>query len=100
MKGFRFETFDVTPENREAYNVCRAVAKQQYAGPYPVVLLGGEGVGKTHLLWSIVKEVRSSQVKTGLALVMAAPDRAALLLDLDGLAGRRHDTLQKLLRSR
>jgi len=71
MKGFRFETFNTHPGNQAAYDLCRAIAAQQYDGVCPVVLLGADGAGKSHLLWSIVNEVRARALKTGLALVMA-----------------------------
>jgi len=71
MKGFRFETFNIHPGNQAAFDLCRAIAAQQYDGVCPVILLGADGAGKSHLLWSIVNEVRARAVKTGLALVMA-----------------------------
>ena len=71
MKGYSFETFQVQEGNQAAYELCRAVASLKYAGPRPVLLLGPEGSGKGHLLWSIVHEVRASTVKAGLGLVMA-----------------------------
>ena len=71
MKGYSFETFQIQEGNQAAYDVCRAVASLEYAGPRPVLLLGPEGSGKGHLLWSIVHEVRASTVKAGLGLVMA-----------------------------
>ena len=77
MNAFSFEQFDVTEGNRQAFEACRDVAALRYAGPRPVLLLGPEGSGKTHLLWSIVKRVRASAVQSSLALVMARefPDR-------------------------
>jgi chromosome segregation ATPase len=71
MKGYSFETFQVQEGNQAAYELCRAVASLEYTGPRPVLLLGPEGSGKGHLLWSIVHEVRASTVKAGLGLVMA-----------------------------
>lgn len=71
MKGFRFETFNTHPGNQAAFDVCRAIAAQQYDGVCPVILLGADGAGKSHLLWAIVNEVRARAVKTGLALIMA-----------------------------
>lgn len=77
MNAFSFEQFDVTDANRTAFELCRDVAALRYAGPRPVLLLGPEGSGKTHLLWAIVKRVRASAVQTSLALVMARefPDK-------------------------
>jgi hypothetical protein len=71
MKGFSFETFNVSEGNRAAHELCRQVAALQLTDPTPVVLLGPEQTGKSHLLWAIVKQIRSAAVKTGLALIMA-----------------------------
>jgi predicted nucleic acid-binding Zn-ribbon protein len=77
MKGFSFESFDVTLPCRPAFEACRHIAEGEYAGARPIVLLGVEGAGKSHLLWSIVKAVRASSRPVGLALIMARefPDR-------------------------
>lgn len=77
MNAFSFEQFDVTDANRTAFELCRDIAALRYSGPRPVLLLGPEGSGKTHLLWAIVKRVRASAVQTSLALVMARefPDK-------------------------
>lgn len=77
MNAFSFEQFDVTDANRTAFEFCRDIAALRYTGPRPVLLLGPEGSGKTHLLWAIVKRVRASAVQTSLALVMARefPDK-------------------------
>lgn len=71
MKDFRFDTFQINLANRAALEVCRDIAALEYAGPRPVVLLGAQGAGKSHLLWAIVNQVRASKVQTGLALVLA-----------------------------
>lgn len=71
MNTFGFEQFEVVDANRAAFDACREVAALRYAGPRPVLLLGPDQSGKTHLLWAIVKRVRASAVQTSLALVMA-----------------------------
>lgn len=77
MKGFSFETFDVSLPCRPAFEACRQIAEGEYTGARPVVLLGIEAAGKSHLLWAIVKAVRASARPVGLALIMARefPDR-------------------------
>lgn len=72
MKGMTFENFRVDHGNRAAYDYCRRAATLQYDGGRTVVLLGPEGAGKSHLLWSIVKHIRASSARAGLALVMAS----------------------------
>lgn len=48
-----FENFDVTDDNREAYEACKRVAE---AGESGVLLMGRHGLGKTHLLVALMKE--------------------------------------------
>lgn len=72
MKGMTFENFRVDSGNRAAYDLCRRAATLTHESALPAVLLGPEGSGKTHLLWSIVKHVRASGGRAGLVLVMAS----------------------------
>ncbi|MFP4500961.1 MAG: DnaA ATPase domain-containing protein [Candidatus Hydrogenedentota bacterium] len=71
MAAFTFDTFEVSDANREAYEACRAVAALRYHGDLPVLLLGAQHSGKSHLLWSIVREVRAAGGQTDLVLVLA-----------------------------
>jgi chromosomal replication initiation ATPase DnaA len=82
MKRYSFGTFEVEDSNRQAYEVCLAVADRKKVSPYPVLVLGGEARGKTHLLYSIVNHVRASSAKTGLAYVTAHdfPDQVRALI--------------------
>ena len=70
MNGHSFESFEVHSANRAAFEACRAVARRDYSGPRPVVLLGDAGTGKSHLLWSIVRETRAAKTRIGLGLVL------------------------------
>ncbi len=83
MKGFSFENFEVQEHNQQAYALCRAVASLQDDVHSPLVLLGPEQAGKSHLLWSVVKQVRAGAVKTGLALITAKqfPDKVKTLVE-------------------
>jgi hypothetical protein len=71
MKRFSFSTFQVDESNREAFDACRAIADLQPVSPMPVLLLGDQGCGKTHLLYSIVNHVRAGSATAGLACVTA-----------------------------
>jgi len=71
MKGMTFETFRVDDGNSEAYDLCRRFAMLEHEPGRLAVLLGPAGAGKSHLLWSIVKHVRASAIRAGLAFVMA-----------------------------
>jgi len=48
-----FDTFNVTPSNRDAFNACKRLATGEIGG---VILCGPVGTGKTHLLISMAKE--------------------------------------------
>lgn len=83
MKRFNFGTFLVDDANRRAFEVCRDISDLTPVSPQPVLLLGDEGCGKTHLLYSIVNRVRAGSSKTGLAYVTAYdfPDQVRALID-------------------
>lgn len=72
MKRFNFGTFVVGDANREAFETCKAIAGLERQQGRPVLLLGDEGCGKTHLLYSIVNRVRAQSGRTGLAYVTAS----------------------------
>ena len=71
MKRFSFNTFLAADGNRAALDICKRIADLQPAGPMPVLLLGEEGCGKTHLLYSIWKRVKASSPRTSLAVITA-----------------------------
>lgn len=48
-----FENFEITDDNREAFDACRRVAE---SGEIGVVIMGKNGLGKTHLLVATMKE--------------------------------------------
>ncbi|MFM1918588.1 MAG: hypothetical protein RLZZ303_222 [Candidatus Hydrogenedentota bacterium] len=83
MRSHRFDTFKVTPENQAAFDRCRRVANLEEGVAAPLVLVGGTGQGKSHLLWSIVNEVREKHPHTALALVTARefPERVKALAE-------------------
>lgn len=82
MKRYSFGTFEVDDTNRQAFETCRSVADLDRVSPMPVILVGGEASGKTHLLYSVVNRVRAGAAKTGLAYVTAHdfPDQVRALI--------------------
>ena len=69
MQRYTFATFLVDEANREAFKLCRDVAGLLWDGAPALALVGERGFGKTHLLYSIVNHVRTSNTKTGIAYV-------------------------------
>ena len=51
--GFTFETFVVGPCNELAYAACQSVAHQPGKQYNPLLIFGGAGLGKTHLMHAI-----------------------------------------------
>ena len=71
MHALSFETFKVHPGNEAAYQACLDAAHLRHGPGCPLILMGPGGVGKTHLLWAIVEEVRQHAVGVALAFVRA-----------------------------
>lgn len=71
MKRYSFATFQVHDSNREAFEACQALAELRAMAPQPVILVGDNGCGKTHLLYAVVRHIRAHSARTGLAFVTA-----------------------------
>jgi chromosomal replication initiator protein len=94
---YRFENFVEGPENHEAYFACRAVAEapgRQQSNP--LILCGGAGLGKSHLLGSIASFV--AEHHTARKVVYRTAD--CLLREFrDGVRRKKHTIdAQKALR--
>jgi predicted nucleic acid-binding Zn-ribbon protein len=79
MKRFSFNTFLEADGNRAALRICKRIAELAPVSPMPVLLLGEEGCGKTHLLYSIWKRVKATSPRTSLAVVTAREFRQEVL---------------------
>jgi len=96
MRGFRFDNFRVLPENEAAVARCMRVAALEEGAAAPLLLLGGPGSGKSHLLWAIVNQVRQSQQPAALVLITPKefPDRVKQLgVDPGPIQRSRHGLL-------
>ena len=69
MHPYRFDTLRTTPENQEAVEICRRLAYGDTNVPTPLLILGGAGSGKTHLLWAVANTAAESQQTLNLVLL-------------------------------
>jgi chromosomal replication initiator protein len=58
---YRFDTFAEGESSRLAYVACKAIAENDESHGNPLVLVGGTGLGKTHLLHSIANTLYSKK---------------------------------------
>jgi len=66
---YRFDTFAAGESSRLAFAACNAVADGCESQGNPLVLIGGTGLGKTHLLHSTANAIHSK--KNGLKIICA-----------------------------
>lgn len=83
MRRYTFGAFIPDDANRAALQLCQDVAGLRPVAPLPLILVGDEGSGKTHLLYSIVNRIKASTDKTGIAYITANdfPLRVQSLVD-------------------
>ena len=58
--AFTFETYVVGPANKLAYAAAKAVAEDPAKKYNPLFIYGDSGLGKTHLLYAIARQVRKN----------------------------------------
>jgi len=83
MKHYTFNNFLADDTNRDAFQIATRIADLEPVFPLPVLLLGDNGCGKTHLLYAIVNRLRASSSKTGLAYITPSdfPEQVRALVD-------------------
>jgi len=114
--GQEWTRFLVTEHNRAAVAACREIAELRERSPAPVVLVGGSGAGKTHLLRCLARYLREG---AGSAVACVSPShfppelrelsanpapgpgarRAVLLVDALERFNGEADTLEALVRA-
>ena len=95
MKTISFNSFIVDDTNRHAFEVCRDVALFKPVSPMPALLVGEPGSGKTHLLYSVVNQLRASSAQSKYAYITATDfdDRARALIDDPGPVQRARNAV-------
>ena len=63
-KRYTFDRFIVSNANRMVYEAARAVAENPFGNYNPLMIYGGVGYGKTHLLHAIANECAQRGLKT------------------------------------
>ena len=58
VEQYDFSAFVVNDVNREAFRLCQATAELRVMVPQPIVLVGAQGSGKSHLLHAIARRAR------------------------------------------
>ncbi len=66
---YTFETFIVGTSNKFAHAACQAVAQNPGKGYNPLFIYGGSGLGKTHLLYAIMAELKKNKPDTNVVYV-------------------------------
>ena len=88
-----FATWVANTKGNAALNAALAVARREANAPNPLVLVGGVGSGKTHLLYAIADEMRSRPTASILHLpIMAFVDRLTHSIRADALSEFRRWT--------
>jgi chromosomal replication initiator protein len=67
--SFTFDGYHVSPNNRMAFNACRALLEADGTPASPVVLYGPPGMGKSHLLHALA--CRAAELDRHVALLSA-----------------------------
>lgn len=58
---YTFSTFIIGSSNKFAHAACHAVAQNPANAYNPLFIYGGSGLGKTHLLYAIMAEIKSNR---------------------------------------
>jgi hypothetical protein len=89
--ALRFDTFVVGASNRLAASAARAVAEAPGQSYNPLVVHGGSGRGKTHLMAAIAQ--RSRELQGDLRVLVSSGEEVAEHLHRTVTTGRHHEFL-------
>lgn len=67
--SYTFDSFVVGSTNKFACAACRAVAENSISTYNPLFIYGPSGVGKTHLLWSIIDYIKKNRSSSRIVYV-------------------------------
>jgi len=69
VEDYTFSKFKLDPSNEEAYKVMKSTAEKPRRGPDLIFMWGGEGVGKSHLVNALTKELYEKQSRINIFLL-------------------------------
>jgi chromosomal replication initiation ATPase DnaA len=69
VEDYTFEKFAVGPSNEDAFNAMKSVAESPFKGPTLILLWGGEGTGKSHLLNAVAREMSEKRSRLDVFLL-------------------------------
>lgn len=87
-KGYTFENFVIGSSNRVARASAFAVASDPVTTINPLFLYGPSGLGKTHLMFAIINEVKRKNPKTNIVYITGEQFTNELI---DALAAKKND---------
>ena len=99
FQRFTFDNFIVGPSNEFAFAVSRQVAHSEDVQYNPIVIHGANGMGKTHLLYSIKQSIEATAPERSVKLISGEKFVATFVSSLRGSSRTAIDAFKHELRS-